>query len=235
MSCVDSAIIRALVEHVGMDPDGVPLGTPITGEAPITVSEDKKVSIAIDDSAMNIKDGKLSVTPVTAEAPISISEDKKVSLAIDSDTMEVKNGKLAVLSDTMVTTAGTRQNFTYSISGGKFIISGAPQGSIHVGDILITPKNKYVIAPPDTLLTATSDDYAIMEYTSGSKTTLKWNADDSTYSTSYSDFLNTTITDEHGIFSQRSLSNNPVPVMPAKDLLPLLLNLVQRVEVLEKK
>ena len=192
MSCVDSAIIKALVEHVGMDPDGVPLGTPITGEA-----------------------------------PISVSEDKKVSIAIDNNTMEVKDGKLAVLSDTMVTTAGTRHNFTYSISGGKFIISGAQQGLIHAGDILITPKNKYVIAPSDTLLTATSDDYAIIDCASGYKTTLKWNADDSTYSISYSDFLNTTITDKHGIFTRRLSGNtSPTPVIPANELILLIENLV---------
>ena len=224
MSCVDSAIIRALVEHVGMDPDGVPLGTPITGEAPITVSEDKKVSIAIDDSAMNIKDGKLSVTPVTAEAPISVSADKKVSIAIDNNTMEVKDGKLAVLSDTMVTTANARLNYTYTHTGVSFQISGV-SGFLNPGDILVTTKARYIIA------SYLNDNYIVVNCSSGTTETLT-KSGDGVYT------INApmkTITEEHGIFSQRSLSNNPVPVMPAKDLLPLLLNLVQRVEALEKQ
>ena len=61
MTCIDAAIIKALVEHVGMDPDGVQLGSPITGEAPINVSEDKKVSITVNSDDFTVADGKLKL------------------------------------------------------------------------------------------------------------------------------------------------------------------------------
>ena len=61
MSCVDAQIIRALVEHVGMDPDGVPLGQPITGEAPVAVNEDRKISLAVNSDDFTVADGKLKL------------------------------------------------------------------------------------------------------------------------------------------------------------------------------
>ena len=187
MSCVDSAIIKALVEHVGMDPDGVPLGTPITGKEPITVSEDKKVSIAID-----------------------------------YDTMSITDGKLAVDSRITVNPGYKQLSYAYTSIGDKFEIANVT-GPLYPGDILVIPKGRYIIA------SCLNDNYTVVNCSSGATETLTKVSEGIYQIECPYDYPSS----KYGIFTQRTLSSTPVPVMPAQDLLVLLLNLVQRVEALE--
>ena len=77
MSCVDSAIIKALEEHISTD------ATP-TVSSPLTIDEDNNISISIDDSSMEVIDGKRS----SKEKPFDI-ESKCTTRVVGSSEDDV--------------------------------------------------------------------------------------------------------------------------------------------------
>ena len=91
MSCIDAAIIKALVSHIGMNPDEIPTGgihessTYNAGEG-IDVSDDNTISVKYDDESLQLKDGKLAV-----HDNIAVST-KTFRLPIE---YKIVNGKLA--------------------------------------------------------------------------------------------------------------------------------------------
>ena len=104
MSTIDAAIIKALVEHVGGNPDSIPDGA-IGGGKTYTEGDgisivNDKIGVEYDTNTMELKNGTLAAkTQLTAGDGISISNGK-ANVRFNTNTMELVNGALSVKSTT---------------------------------------------------------------------------------------------------------------------------------------
>ena len=80
MSCIDAAIIKALVEHIGIDPEDVPVGSPhecvkYTAGEGIAISGDNVISAAKNSTNLETYDD-------ACVAQINLKDTNNVSVAI---------------------------------------------------------------------------------------------------------------------------------------------------------
>ena len=214
MSCVDSAIIKALVEHVGMDPDGVQLGSPITGEEPITVSEDRKIGIAIDDSTMEIKDGKIAAKASGLAAGDGIIIDEANTISVNhSDDFVISNKALGLATKAKFI-PGKRLDVTYSNPGTQFTFSQASPGGLRIGTLLVGTNSSGSLDMYDMITERDGDNYTVIHH-NGSTSTLTWDATNKVYR-STSLFMPQVMSEKYGVFQlDAPTSADPVMVTPA--------------------
>ena len=107
MSCIDSAIIRALVEHIGMNPDEIPNG------------------------------GTSAAATYTAGEAIDVSDDNTISVKYDTDSLQLKDGKLAVHDNVAVSTKPFRIPTEYKIVNGKLAFSATVLIDLMPGALIV--------------------------------------------------------------------------------------------------
>ena len=107
MSCIDAAIIKALVEHIGLNPDEIPAGG--THESVI----------------YNAGEG------------INVSDDNTISVKYDTDSLQLKDGKLAVHDNIAVSTKPFRIPTTYKIINGKLAFAASVLMDLMPGALIV--------------------------------------------------------------------------------------------------
>ena len=93
MSCIDSAIIKALVEHIGMNPDDVPIGG---GSSENNPSEEVAINYDLSDED-NINKLKGSPLLSATEDLTWVEVDGKNCLALPRATLPTQIGRLLIL------------------------------------------------------------------------------------------------------------------------------------------
>ena len=98
MSCIDAAIIKALVEHIGIDPEDVPVGSPhecvkYTAGEGIAISGDNVISSTNTCKCAAVADELLDVQFGTAES------DSGTVITLSKDNIDdyIKPGDMLVL------------------------------------------------------------------------------------------------------------------------------------------
>ena len=136
MSCIDAAIIKALVEHIGGNPDDVPVGeggkTYTAGDG-ISIVNDK-IGVNIDTSTMELKDGKLAVKSGVIDNTTRYESITPSSIMSATDDNGVFCPMLA-FSEAITLKPGSKLCLTYNNTHYEFILAEKIQSTTndHLG------------------------------------------------------------------------------------------------------
>ena len=123
MSCIDAAIIKALVEHIGLNPDEIPAG------------------------------GTHESVSYNAGEGINVSDDNTISVKYDTDSLQLKDGKLAVHDNIAVSTKPFRIPTTYKIINGKLAFAASVLIDLMPGALIVcqhgNTKSTWLVAEID--------------------------------------------------------------------------------------
>ena len=123
MSCIDAAIIKALVEHIGLNPDEIPAG------------------------------GTHESVSYNAGEGINVSDDNTISVKYDTDTLQLKDGQLAVHDNIAVSTKPFRIPTEYKIINGKLAFSATVLIDLMPGALIVcqggNTKSTWLVAEID--------------------------------------------------------------------------------------
>ena len=151
MSCIDAAIIKALVEHIGIDPEDVPVGSPhecvkYTAGNGIAISGDNVISSTNTCQCTAVADEQLDVQFGTVES------GGKTVLAMSRDKIDsyIKAGDMLVIESI---SDGTRYYYYCILANGvyhmvRFIGSqGLEEDYTVSGSTLTTPFESSMYRP----------------------------------------------------------------------------------------